>query len=68
MLGIVGGGLTNLGTLLSRGFRILTKNIATFKMDIVMIRATLKISFVKNCGTLKNTEIYKRKGPSISLP
>ena len=34
------------------------KNIATFKMDIVKIRATLKMSFSKNCGTLKNTEIY----------
>ena len=29
-------------------------------MDIVKICATLKMSFSKNCGTLKNTEIYKK--------
>ena len=29
-------------------------------MDIVKTRVTLKMSFSKNCGTLKNTEIYKK--------
>ena len=38
-----------------------TKNIATLKMYIVMIPATLKMNFVKNCGKLKNTEIYKQQ-------
>ena len=28
-------------------------------MDIVKTRVTLKMSFSKNCGTLKNTEVYK---------
>ena len=29
-------------------------------MDIVKTCVTLKMSFSKNCGTLKNTEIYKK--------
>ena len=29
-------------------------------MDIVKTRVTLKMSFSKNCGTLKNTEVYKK--------
>ena len=32
---------------------IFTKNIATLKIDIVQIRATLKMSFAKNCAPLK---------------
>ena len=29
-------------------------------MDIVKTCVTLKMSFSKNCGTLKNTEVYKK--------
>ena len=29
-------------------------------MDIVKTRVTLKMSFSKNCGKLKNTEVYKK--------